>query len=407
MRAALSSLAIALSALGAAKLRTALTALGILIGIAAVVVVAALGTGASERIGGQIESMGSNLLFVWAQPATRSGARIRGGTRFGLSDDDAETIRRESTAIEQVSTYSEVKPQVVSEFGNEKIGVIGVDAPYFKVRNYEVERGRGWTEQEERFKAKVCVIGQTAAEKLFGNVDPIGRFVRVGKHPFQIVGVLKPKGHSTFEDQDDRVLMPIGSWRSRVAPTLGRRVQLVIATAKSAAHVPEAERQIDAILRQRRSIAEGDQPDFQIRTQEEFRKNQEAIFRILSGLLFAVAGISLFVGGVGVMNIMLVSVAERTREIGVRMAIGARRRDVRMQFLTESILLTLLGGLAGIALAFGVVEVMTRTLGWSMRISVDALAVALATSAVIGLVFGILPAERAAGLDPIDALHHE
>ena len=407
MRAALSSLSIALAALAAAKLRTALTALGILIGIAAVVVVAALGTGARERIGGQIESMGSNLLFIWAQPATRSGARVRGGTRFGLSDDDAETIRRESTAIEQVGTYSEVKPQVVSEFGNEKIGVIGVDAPYFKVRNYEVLRGRSWTEQEERFKAKVCLIGQTAADKLFGSVDPVGRYVRIGKHPFQIVGTLKPKGHSTFEDQDDRVLMPIGSWRARVAPTLGRRVQLVMASAKSAAHVPEAERQIDAILRQRRGIAEDGQPDFQIRTQEEFRKNQEAIFRILSYLLFSVAGISLFVGGVGVMNIMLVSVAERTREIGVRMAIGAQRRDVRLQFLTESVLLTAFGGLAGIALAFGVVELMTRTLGWSMRISVDALAIALATSAVIGLVFGILPAERAAALDPIDALHHE
>jgi putative ABC transport system permease protein len=407
MRAALSSLSIALAALGAAKLRTVLTALGILIGIAAVVVVAALGTGARERIGGQIESMGSNLLFIWAQPATRSGARLRGGTRLGLSDDDAETIRRESTAIEHVGTYSEVKPQVVSEFGNEKIGVIGVDAPYFKVRNYEVSRGRSWTEQEERFKAKVCLIGQTAADKLFGNVDPVGRYVRIGKHPFQIVGTLKPKGHSTFEDQDDRVLMPIGSWRARVAPTLGRRVQLVIASAKSAAHVPEAERQIDAILRQRRGIAEDGQPDFQIRTQEEFRKNQEAIFRILSYLLFSVAGISLFVGGVGVMNIMLVSVAERTREIGVRMAIGAQRRDVRLQFLTESMLLTVFGGLAGIALAFGVVELMTRTLGWSMRISFDALAIALATSALIGLVFGFLPAERAAALDPIDALHHE
>src|SRR5688572_3416666 len=192
MRAALSSLWIALSALGAAKLRTALTALGILIGIAAVVVVAALGTGARERIGGQIESLGSNLLFVWAQPATRSGARIRGGTRFGLTDEDAETIRRESTAIEDVATYSEVKPQVVSEFGNEKLGVIGVGGSYFKVRNYEVARGRGWTEQEERFKAKVCLIGQTAADRLFGNVDPIGRFVRIGKHPFQIVGTLKP-----------------------------------------------------------------------------------------------------------------------------------------------------------------------------------------------------------------------
>jgi putative ABC transport system permease protein len=407
VRAALSSLSIAFAALGAAKLRTALTALGILIGIAAVVVVAALGTGARERIGGQIESMGSNLLFVWAQPATKSGARQRGGVSFGLTDDDAELVRRESTALAYTSVYSEVKPQVISEFGNEKLQVAGVDASYFPVRNYEVLRGRGWTEHEERFKGKVCLIGQTAIDKLFGNIDPVGRYLRIGRHPFQIIGTLKPKGHSAFEDQDDRVLIPIGSFRTRVSPTLGRRVQLLVASAKSSAHVPEAERQIAAILRQSHGIVEGDEPDFQVRTQEEFRKNQEAIFRILSGLLFAVAGIALFVGGVGVMNIMLVSVAERTREIGVRLAIGARRRDIRMQFLIESILLTLLGGVAGIALGFGVVEVMTRSLGWTMRIEVDALLVALSTSATIGLLFGLLPAERAAGLDPIEALRHE
>ena len=407
MRAAWSSLGIAFTALGAAKLRTALTALGILIGIAAVVVVAALGTGARERIGGQIESMGSNLLFIWAQPATKSGAKARGGTTFGLTDEDAELLRRESTALAQAGVYSEVRPQVISEFGNEKIQVAGVDTPYFQVRNYEVLRGRGWTEHEERFKAKVCLIGQTAVAKLFGNVDPVGRYLRIGRHPFQIIGTLKPKGHSSFEDQDDRVLMPIGSFRTRVAPTLGRRVQLLIASAKTAAHVPEAVRQVDAILRQSHGIVEGDEPDFQVRTQEEFRKSQEAIFRILSGLLFSVAGISLFVGGVGVMNIMLVSVAERTREIGVRMAIGARRRDIRLQFLIEAILLTLLGGFAGIALGFGVVELMTRSLGWRMRIELDALAVALTTSAAIGLVFGLLPAERAAALDPIEALHHE
>jgi putative ABC transport system permease protein len=253
----------------------------------------------------------------------------------------------------------------------------------------------------------VCLIGQTAVARLFGNVDPIGRYLRIGKHPFQIIGTLKSKGHSSFEDQDDRVLMPIGSFRTRVSPTLGRRVQILIASAKSSAHVPEAVRQVDAILRQSHGIVEGDEPDFQVRTQEEFRKSQEAIFRILSGLLFSVAGISLFVGGVGVMNIMLVSVAERTREIGVRMAIGARRRDIRLQFLIESILLTTLGGVAGIALGFGVVELMTRSLGWNMRIDVDALAVALSTSAAIGLLFGLLPAERAAGLDPIEALHHE
>jgi putative ABC transport system permease protein len=399
---------IALAALARSKLRTLLTALGILIGITAVVVVTALGTGARERIGGQIESLGSNLLFVFGQSTSKSGARGRAGVSVvGLTDDDAEAIRREASAVDKVGVYSEIKPQVVSEFGNAKIGVMGVDSSYFDVRNYAVDNGRRWSEHEERFKSKVCLIGWTAVEKLFGNADPIGRYVRIGRHPFRIVGTLARKGQSTFEDQDDRIMMPIGSFRSRLSPALGTRVHLLVATAKSAAHVPVAERQIDAILSQRHGILEGEEPDFRLRTQEEFRKQQDEIFGILSALLLSVAGIALFVGGVGVMNIMLVSVTERTREIGIRMAIGAKRRDIQLQFLVESIALTLIGGVAGIALATVVIQIMTRTLEWSMRLSPQAVGVALATSIAVGLGFGFLPAQRAASLDPIEALRHE
>jgi putative ABC transport system permease protein len=408
VRALLNSVRIALSALGRSKLRTLLTALGILIGVAAVVVVIALGTGARERIGGQIESLGSNLIFVFGQSTAKSGLRPRAGSgASGLTDDDALAIRRESTAVLRVGTYSEIKPQVVSEFGNAKLGVMGVDADYFEVRNYEVLRGRGFTEHEERFKSKVVLIGQTATDKLFGNVDPIGRYVRIGKHPFRIIGTLKPKGQSTFEDQDDRLMMPIGSFRTRVSPTVGRRVQLIVVSARTAGHVPEAARQIEAILRQRHEIPDGAEADFRVRTQEEFRQSQDAIFGILSTLLLSVAGVSLFVGGVGVMNIMLVSVTERTREIGVRMAIGARRRDIQLQFLVESIALTLLGGIAGIAIATLVIEIMRRALEWSMRLSPQAVGVALVTSIAVGITFGFLPARRAAALDPIEALRHE
>lgn len=405
MRRILSALGIALGALRAAKLRSTLTALGILIGVAAVVVVTALGTGAAERVGGQLESLGSNLLFVWGMPTTKSGARVK--KEAGLTDGDALAMRREATAIAEVSVYTEMRPQVVSEFGNAKISVMGVDAAYFSVRNYEVESGRRWTEQEERFKSKVILIGHTAISKLYGNVDPIGHYLRVGRHAFRIVGVLTPKGQSAFEDQDDRVLMPIGTWRSRLQPSLGTRVHLIVATAKSAAHVPEAERQMTAILRQRHSIAEGQEDDFRVRTQEQFRESQQAILTVLTTLLLSVAGISLTVGGVGVMNIMLVSVAERTREIGTRMAIGARRRDIELQFLLEAVTLTVFGGISGILLATGVVALMIKTLEWSMRISAGAVAVALLTSAAVGLLFGFLPAQRAAALDPAEALRHE
>jgi putative ABC transport system permease protein len=407
VKALLSSLRLAIHGLWRAKGRSALTSLGILIGIAAVVIVTALGTGAREAIDRQIESLGSNIVFIFHQESGKSGARQRAGAGSGLTERDALAIRREATAIDKVTVYSEVRAQVVSELGNDKIAVIGVDNDYFPVRGYSVASGRSFTDADQQLKAKICLIGQTAIEKLFGSVDPVGRYVRIGKYPYLVIGTLTPKGQSPFEDQDDRVLMPIGSFRARVLPTLGDRVQLVMATTRGAARTDEAVRQIDAILRQRHGIEEGDEPDFRVRTQEEFRKSQDAIFGIVTALLLSVAAIALFVGGVGVMNIMLVGVTERTREIGIRMAIGARRADIRTQFLIESVALTLIGGLAGILAAIGGIALLESTLGWSMRLSIEAVLVALGTSVAIGLVFGLWPALRAAQLDPIEALRHE
>ncbi len=407
MKQLLASIRLALTALVRNKVRSALTALGILIGIAAVVVVTALSVGARERIGGQIESLGSNLLFIWNKPAVKSGARVV--SMSGLTDRDAAAIRRESSAIKAVSVYSDVKMQVVSQYNNDRIGVMGVDRYYFGVRGYQVKDGRQWTESEEAIKAKVCVIGQTAIQKLFGNDDPIGSYLRVGRHPFRIIGTLEPKGQSPFEDQDDRILMPIGSWRARVRPTHGDRVQLIMASAKSAAQTDRAQKQIDEILQQRHRIdlAGGDERDYQIRTQAAFKEKQDQIYDILTVLLVGVAAVALFAGGVGVMNIMLVSVTERTREIGIRMAIGAQKSDIQRQFLIEAIALTVFGGVLGIGLAVGLIRLMSQAFGWAMALPMEAVAVAMGTSIVVGIVFGFLPAQRAAALDPIEALRHE
>ncbi len=407
MNALLTTIKMALSALVRAGLRSVLTSFGILIGIAAVVLTAALGSGARAEIGKQIESLGSNVIFVFSQPATKSGAKTRENLGAGLNERDALAIRREASAVDGVTVYSEVKAQIVSEFGNARVGVMGVDSNYFAVRNYEVLRGRRFTDNEAQVKSKVALIGKTAQDNLFPGVDPVGHWVRVGKHPFLIIGTLKPKGQSPFEDQDDRLLIPIGTWRSRVVPTLGDRVQLIMASAKSAEYTSEGERQVRSILLQRHRIAEGDEPDFRIGTQEEFRQNQEAIFGVLTALLLSVAAISLIVGGVGVMNIMLVGVTERTREIGIRMAIGAKPGDIQVQFLLEAVVLTLFGGFLGVLLAVVLMLLFSEDIGFPMQLSPASIVVAMVTSIAIGLVFGFWPARRAAQLDPIESLRHE
>lgn len=405
MSAFLASLTLALVSLNENRVRSVLTTLGILIGIAAVVIVTALTTGARDDITQRIESLGSNLLFVFPRPVTKSGARSGAGR--GLTERDAVALRREAAALSGVTVFSTSKLQVVSELGNATTDVVGADEHYFAVRAFSVASGRAWTVAEQQAKAKVCVIGVTVATKLFGSEDPVGRTVRIRRHPFLVIGTLAPKGNSGFEDQDDRILMPVGSWRARVTPQLGDRVGMLLATARSADHVDQAEREIEAILRQRHGFAAGEDVDFRIRTQAQFRESQELIFGVLTTLLLSVAGIALFVGGVGVMNIMLVSVTERTREIGIRLAIGAQRRDIQTQFLLEAIVLTLIGGLGGVLLAAGVTALLGQATGWTMRLNLEAVAVALVTSFAVGLVFGYLPARRAATLDPIEALRHE
>ncbi len=397
---------LAFKAVARAKVRAALTVLGILIGIAAVVIVTALGTGARESIGRKFESMGSNTLYVFSQPNQSSGARTRGGGR--LNEADGRAVAREATSVRGVAPRSNSSVQMIYGDQNVATTVIGTSLAYFDVTSSPVGRGALWTDQDERAKARVVILGSTPAEALFGNQDPVGATVRVGRHPYRVIGVLARKGPNPFgEDQDDQAIMPIGSFRSRVRPGAPGRVDNLVIAAADPRVVDRARQQTESILRQRHRIHDLQEPDFAVRTMAEFRQRQESIYEMLSLLLVTVAAVSLVVGGIGVMNIMLVSVTERTREIGIRMAIGAAEGDIRLQFLVEAVVLTLIGGAAGSALGLAGTLALIRALEWPMSLPFGALGVALATSAAIGLVFGFLPARRAAALDPIDALRQE
>jgi len=391
------------------KLRTSLTMLGILIGVAAVVVTTALGAGARAQINNQIESLGSNVLVVFPQANQASGARgAQGSPWMRLTEDDTKALVRASTSIAGAAPFLRANAQIVYEDKNANTQIFGTTRAYFSVRGWATKSGEIWQEPSELSGERVCLVGTTVAEGLFGTLDPVGRTVRIGRYPFRIIGVLESKGQSPFgSDQDDTVMMPASTFRSHVLWMPRRSVHGILFAATSGDTNEHAKAQADGILRERHHITEGREPDFAIRTQAEFRASQEAIYGTLSILLLAVGGVSLLVGGIGIMNIMLVSVAERTREIGIRMAVGARERNILMEFLIEAVLLALMGGAMGALVALGVIAVVERLSEWPMRLEPQALLVALLTSSAIGITFGFFPARRAARLDPILALHRE
>ncbi len=401
-----SAFRLAISAVLRNKTRSLLTVLGILIGVAAVVTVTALAGGASKQVGDQIASFASNALFINPQPVQQSG--VRGKAVGRLTENDGRAILREAVSVDKVAPFLSTQSQIVYGDKNVATMVIGTNGQYFAVRKFKIKRGDAWTDTDELLKTKVCILGATPAEKLFGSQDPIGRVIRIGRSPYKVIGVLEARGTSPFgDDQDDRIMMPIGSYRARVMPTSPGRVDMLLASATSENTTLRAEAQIDSILRQRHRVAPGREADFTINSQAEFQKTQAAISAVLSALLLGVAGVSLLVGGVGVMNIMLVSVAERTREIGIRMSIGARERDILWQFLVEAMVLCLIGGALGILVGTGLTMGLARALDWPITPSADSIVVAVATSLVIGLVFGFFPARHAARLDPIEALRTE
>ena len=397
---------IAFRALRRNKLRSVLTALGIIIGVAAVIAMVGIGNGAKAQVEAQIASLGQNIILVFSGSTTSSGIRTGWGGAGTLKIEDAEAIRREVSGVTAVSEEVVSTTQVAAGNQNWFTRIYGESADYLDIRQWPLADGAPFTPQDVRSANKVCVIGRTTATQIYGNDDPIGQVLRVKNVPFTITGVLTPKGLSSQGvDQDDIVIMPYTSAMKRVAGgTTLRNINVQVGDANE---MNAAQKQIIDLLRQRHNIRPGRDDDFTVRSQQEIADAATATTNVMTGLLGAIAGVSLVVGGIGIMNIMLVSVTERTREIGTRMAVGAHGRDILTQFLIEAISLSSVGGVLGIIIGIAAAKTIAITRHWPALISPGSIVIAFLVSAAVGIFFGFYPARKAAALDPIEALRYE
>ncbi len=402
------SVLLATRALSRDLVRATLTVLGILIGVASVVTVTAIGSGARDSIASQIQSIGSNFIVIFPQNPNASGARSAQGQGQRLTEEDGRAIVREAVSVKAVAPALRLRAQVISGEHNASTSIIGTSTSFFEVRSWAVKTGDAWDQSDEAAKSKVVVIGTTLRRNLFGAANPIGQNIRIGRYNYRVLGVLESKGEAPFGgDQDDVILMPISSMRTRVMRTAPDFAGALMISATSAEVSDRAVTQINSILYQRHRITNVKEADFVVRTQKEFQKMQDNIYSLMTVMLVLVAAISLIVGGIGVMNIMLVSVTERTREIGIRMAVGARSSNVRSQFLVEAIVVALVGGIAGVAVGALAIATLKALLSWPMQIDGTSVLASVTSSAVTGVLFGFFPAWRASHLDPIVALRRE
>lgn len=401
----------ALSALAANTLRSLLTALGIFIGVAAVIATVAVGEGARRQVTAQIQSLGANLLIIWGGSATMGGVRLGAGGRSNLSYDDAVAIAREVPQVEVAVGVIRQSFQMVAGNQNWQALVIAADPDYFIAHDWVPEAGRAFSAEEAAGARKVVILGATVAENLFGEENPVGREIRIRQTPFEVIGVMARKGQNPMgQDQDDAVFIPYWTARRSVmgaSRANARQVGTISVKVHEGEDMREAEENIRALMRQRHRVAANEPDSVSIRNLSDIQATRDAAARTLSLLLASVAAVSLLVGGIGVMNIMLVSVTERTREIGLRLAVGARRRDVLAQFLLEALVLAMLGGAAGVAAGLVLSHLVADLAGWPVLVQPDAVLIAVGVSALTGLFFGFWPARRAAMLDPIAALRHD
>ncbi|MCA3325067.1 MAG: ABC transporter permease [Roseomonas sp.] len=401
----------ALSALSANLLRSILTALGIFIGVAAVIATVAVGEGARRQVLAQIQSLGANLLIVWGGSATMGGVRLGAGGRSNLSWDDAVAIAREISEVQVAAGSIRQTFQVVAGNQNWSTTVLATEPDYFIAHEWVADSGRLFSPEESAGGRKVVILGATVAEMLFAEEDPVGREIRIRQTPFEVIGVMARKGQNPMgQDQDDTVFVPYWTARRSVmgaSRANARQVGVISVKVHEGENMAAAEDAIRALMRQRHRVAANEPDSVSIRNLSDIQATRDASARTLSTLLASVAAVSLLVGGIGVMNIMLVSVTERTREIGLRLAIGARRRDVLAQFLLEAVMLALLGGAAGVLAGIALSHILADVAGWPVLVRADAVLIAVGVSALTGLFFGFWPARRAAHLDPITALRHE
>jgi len=391
------------------KMRSMLTSLGIIIGVSAVIIMLAVGSGASKKIAKDMESMGSNLLMIRSASAKSGGVRMGMGTRPTLTMKDAEVIESKARGVLALAPYSAESKQLTYGNQNWSTTVGGTTQPYFLIRNYEVESGRGFLPEDNKNSTKVAIIGQTVSTELFGDVDPIGKTIRIGNVPFKVIGLLKTKGSSGMgQDQDDLVFIPITTAQRKVFGTdFPGTVSMIAVKAQNDEVISLTQEDITEILRKRHHIGTKQDDDFEIRNLAEMQESIKSTTKTMSLLLGAIAGVSLIVGGIGIMNIMLVSVTERTKEIGIRMAIGAKASDIRIQFLIESFILSMAGGLIGVFVGILGAYLMHHFAGMNIAITLSSVLLSLGFSAAIGIGFGYYPAYKASRLNPIEALRYE
>jgi putative ABC transport system permease protein len=397
---------IAFKALGRNKMRTGLTMLGMIIGVSAVITLVAMGNGAQSVIEDQIKGAGTNMITVNAGNASMGGVRQGVGAASSLTVDDAEAIRREVPGVQYLAAGVRIQSQVIAGNQNWYTRIQGTDVDLPLIRAWATKDGAFFSPQDVASAAKVAVLGSAVNERLFGaNADPVGQIIRIRNQPFKVVGVMAPKGQGMGEDMDDQILAPYTTVQKKLMGV--QNIQVVTLSAASALETSRVADNIALLLRARHQIVPGQDDDFFVRTLEEMADIRTQAMGTMTTLLAGIAGVSLIVGGIGIMNIMLVSVTERTREIGLRMAIGAKGRDVLLQFLVEAIALSLLGGGIGIALGFGLAEGMSRWMSWPAKVPPNAVALSFGFAAATGVFFGFYPAQKAARLDPIDALRFE